>query len=59
MLPCDWFRPDDDNDDDDDADDDDGKRGDEDEDGYLYATFLYHSEPSPLPPLWPLGHGGD
>ena len=25
----------------------------------LFATFLYHSEPGPLPPLRPLGHGGD
>ena len=25
----------------------------------LFATFLYHSEPVPLPPLRPLGHGGD
>ena len=39
-----------DDDDDDDWDDD---------DEYLFATFLDHSEPSPLPPLRPLGHGGD
>ena len=25
----------------------------------LFATFLYHSEPVPLPPLRLLGHGGD
>ena len=25
----------------------------------LVATFLYHSAPVPLPPLRPLGHGGD
>ena len=25
----------------------------------LIATFLDHSEPSPLPPLRLLGHGGD
>ena len=25
----------------------------------LVATFLDHSEPSPLPPLRLLGHGGD
>ena len=24
-----------------------------------FATFLYHSAPVPLPPLRPLGHGGD
>ena len=30
-----------------------------DDDEYLFVTFLDHSEPSPLPPLRPLGHGGD
>ena len=29
------------------------------DDDYLLATFLDHSGPSPLPPLRPLGHGGD
>ena len=32
---------------------------DDDDDEYLFATFLYHSEPNPLPPLRLLGHEGD
>ena len=45
----------------DDVDDDDDW-GDDDDGAMmmiLFATFLYHSEPGPLPPLRPLGHGGD
>ena len=42
---------------------DDGDDGDDDDELWvmmsLFATFLYHSAPVPLPPLRPLGHGGD